>query len=360
MANIISNQKLYKRWTFDGSALPPGWSQASLGTGQTVTVANNTLVITGGTTADAETVLLCNEPVRPRCRARFIFRSSTATMTNSNLFLELVNIAGTSFAQLRLGNGSSTCTANSSFRGLANAGKSVGTIPTVTNNIVGEVRLDLDRAIFSLVAADAVTVQTAVTVYDQNVPDDLEDLYLRIRVLNGSTAPAAITYTISAVGVSDLSQIAVEIVPSQGMASPASAVPVQLTGVGTATATTTLPISGTITLPTPTAYALNSAASTNAAAVKTSAGTAYNLEVSNEGASAAFVKLYNKASAPTVGTDVPIMTKGIPASSQLSCDFGAIGYRFSLGIGLAITRNMVQSDTTAVGANEVKVALSYV
>ena len=73
-----------------------------------------------------------------------------------------------------------------------------------------------------------------------------------------------------------------------------------------------------------------------------------------------YVKLYNKASAPTVGTDVPVLTIPVPAGGPVNLPFGATGHRFATGIALAITANAADSDTTAVGASEVKVATAYI
>jgi hypothetical protein len=111
---------------------------------------------------------------------------------------------------------------------------------------------------------------------------------------------------------------------------------------------------------TPTPSNINSAASTNATSVKASAGTLFGISCSNSGAAAAFVKLYNKASSPTVGTDVPVITIPIAASGIVSVNLGTLGHRFATGIALAITNLVADSDTTAVAANQVKVALDYV
>lgn len=129
--------------------------------------------------------------------------------------------------------------------------------------------------------------------------------------------------------------------------------------------TGTQPVSGTVTanqgtLVTPTASNINSAATTNAASVKASAGTVYSITVSNTAASPRYVKLYNKASAPTVGTDVPVLTIPVPAGGVVNVPFGTTGHRLATGIALAITANAADSDTTAVGASEVKVATAYI
>jgi hypothetical protein len=129
--------------------------------------------------------------------------------------------------------------------------------------------------------------------------------------------------------------------------------------------TGTQPVSGTVTanqgtLATPTASNINSAASTNAAFIKNSAGTVYNVFASNTNAAVRFVKFYNKASAPTVGTDVPVITIPIQPNAAVHADMGTLGHRFSTGIAIAITAGAADSDTGAVAANEIKVLTSYV
>ena len=105
---------------------------------------------------------------------------------------------------------------------------------------------------------------------------------------------------------------------------------------------------------------INSAATTNATSVKASAGTVFNVLCSNTGAAAAYVKFYNKATAPTVGTDVPVITITVPASGTVLLPTSLVGIRFTTGIGLAITNLAADSDTTAVAANQVKVLTSYI
>lgn len=140
-----------------------------------------------------------------------------------------------------------------------------------------------------------------------------------------------------------------------------------------AQATATQPVSGTVTATVTagtvnpvvpaTPYFLNSAATTNGALIITGTSGLQAFYATNEGASVAYVKLYNKATAPTVGTDVPEMIIPVPAAlaglpGVAEIPIGFSGFRFALGLGIAITRNAVFSDTTAIGAGEVKVKLS--
>jgi hypothetical protein len=110
----------------------------------------------------------------------------------------------------------------------------------------------------------------------------------------------------------------------------------------------------------PSSSDINSAATTNATSIKASAGTVFSVTASNTGAAAAFVKLYNLATAPTVGTSVPVLTISVPASGTVTVNYGTFGKRYTTGIALAITNLAADTDTTAVAAAQVKVQTSYV
>ncbi len=100
-----------------------------------------------------------------------------------------------------------------------------------------------------------------------------------------------------------------------------------------------------------TTYNLVSAATTNSAIVKSTAGNLCELTIFNPTASTVFVKLYNKATAPTVGTDVPVMTIPVVAGALWSSSgFGTVGKRFATGIGIATTAAAPSTDVAVIGA----------
>jgi len=128
--------------------------------------------------------------------------------------------------------------------------------------------------------------------------------------------------------------------------------------------TGTQPVSGSVTLipPTPTPLNFISAATTNLTAVKASAGTLYSINAVNLSASPRYLKLYNKASAPVVATDVPVMTIELPANLKTPTllNFGAYGHRFAIGIALALTGAASDTDATITAVGEVKMLLDYI
>lgn len=106
---------------------------------------------------------------------------------------------------------------------------------------------------------------------------------------------------------------------------------------------------------------LISAASTNATSVKASAGELGLIYAVNLNAAVRYLKLYNKASAPTVGTDTPVATLPIPASTTGAGFSLPIpeGLAFSTGIAYAVTTGYADADTGAVAAGEIFLLLGY-
>lgn len=97
---------------------------------------------------------------------------------------------------------------------------------------------------------------------------------------------------------------------------------------------------------------LSSAATTNAVSVKVTAGDVHKITGNNTVASKRYLKLYNKASAPTVGTDTPVLTFVLAASAPF--DINLSGHYFSTGIAYAITGAAADADATAIGAGDIE------
>lgn len=90
-----------------------------------------------------------------------------------------------------------------------------------------------------------------------------------------------------------------------------------------------------------------STASTNLSAPITAATNLFELTVSNPTATAAFIKIYNKASAPTLASDIPVLTISAPAGSFNQISFGTTGKRLTSGLAIAITGAAAATDATA-------------
>jgi hypothetical protein len=107
-------------------------------------------------------------------------------------------------------------------------------------------------------------------------------------------------------------------------------------------------------------FTLVSAAGTNATSVKASAGTIGTCVLTNTTASLKFVKVFNKASSPTMGTDTPVIQYPISANSTLDVSSAFAGLRLSTGIALATTGGSALLDNTSVAAGDVLVNMTYV
>jgi hypothetical protein len=98
---------------------------------------------------------------------------------------------------------------------------------------------------------------------------------------------------------------------------------------------------------------LSAAATTNSTLVKGSAGRVFKIRGYNAKAAVAYLKLYNKATAPTVGTDTPVVTIPLKASDMFDIDFAGLGLGFATGIGFGLTGAVADADTTALVAADV-------
>lgn len=185
------------------------------------------------------------------------------------------------------------------------------------------------------------------------------------------TAGAASADVLTVQGVASMTALKVD---GSAVTQPVSGTVTANAGTGTfATSLSTLPalvtgsaLVGRVNVEPQTANGLTpsvtiSAASTNATSVKASAGQLYSIFCSNTNAAVRFLKLYNKASAPTVGTDTPVLVFAIPGNTagagfSWSSDMGVA---FGTGLAFALTTGVAHSDTAAVAANEIVVNLGY-
>lgn len=96
---------------------------------------------------------------------------------------------------------------------------------------------------------------------------------------------------------------------------------------------------------------LSAGATDNATIVKASAGKLYRITGQNKRASSIFIKLYNKATAPTSG-DTPVITEEVLASSRFVLDWSNLGRYFSTGIGMRVTAAAADADATLLTAGD--------
>lgn len=100
------------------------------------------------------------------------------------------------------------------------------------------------------------------------------------------------------------------------------------------------------------------AASTNATSLKASAGQVYSFCLNSNAAYPVYLKLYNKASAPTVGTDTPVSVLEAQAGVPI-CKQTEEGFAFATGIAWAATKGITDADATAVLVSDGTVEIAY-
>lgn len=97
----------------------------------------------------------------------------------------------------------------------------------------------------------------------------------------------------------------------------------------------------------------SSAASNNAAFIKAAQGQVYYIVAYNSNAAVRFLKLFNKATVPTPGVDIPVISLPIPPNGGIAIEVGLGTNLFPAGIAFALTAGAADSDNTAVGAADI-------
>lgn len=89
-----------------------------------------------------------------------------------------------------------------------------------------------------------------------------------------------------------------------------------------------------------------SAATTNSTNIKATGGNLYSINALNTNAAIAYLKFYDKATAPTCNSDAVVATFALPQNIRLSTTFDK-GVVFAAGIGLCITAGQADNDNAA-------------
>ena len=189
------------------------------------------------------------------------------------------------------------------------------------------------------------TVQPGNTANTTSWKVQLYDGTTNLPILAGSSGAPAASAPALAVSVRDAN--------ANGQTTMSASAPVAIASDQTITNKAVTQSSGT------TDSRVNAAATTNATSLKASAGNIFSIDVYNEAAYDVFLKLYDKASAPTVGTDTPVWTIPIGTKTGFSRDFPR-GRHFSTGIAYAITKLQADTDTTAVAANDLTGTIGWI
>jgi hypothetical protein len=122
------------------------------------------------------------------------------------------------------------------------------------------------------------------------------------------------------------------------------------TGAAPVSAANPVPVTMSVSTTSSASRVLSAAASTNSTVAKASPGFLYRVVGYNAAATVRYLKIYNKATAPTVGTDTPILTIALKPLDAFNIE---VNVYFSTGIGYALTLLSADADTSALTAADV-------
>lgn len=366
MLRVKSVQSKF-RDSFGGAVLDTDKWTSSVGAGGTMTVSAGSLLMGSGNTANSQSWAMTKAIFTVPFRVGFDLALSQR-IANQSFYVEAVSVdpnTGEPDGKHSCGFLFDGTTATTAKYEVQNSGQprlsASATFPTTAGGVsVFEIEPFADECWFHGGVLDSTAGRSNSYRRHQSIPDPNAVYKLRLRWLNGGTAPASsTTATLRYLAVQDYAELTAEITAGRGNSVAGQALAASIVNTPSVT------ISGTpavvATPATPTTLSVNAAATTNATLVKNAAGVLYGLALSNSGAAACTVKLYNKATAPVPGTDIPVLSVVMPAESVQALNLGAVGLRFATGIGMAITLNATDADTTALGATPlVKANLTYI
>ena len=374
---FTASQKKF-RDSFVGSSLNSTKWDSVTGTGGTITVSGGTLTLGSGTTIASETSVTTKDIFTVPFKIG-IGITLSQRIANQTFFIEAISVdpvTGTPDGQHTYGIFFDATTATQGRYRVQNSGatpldSSAVTFPTTASGSMYEIEANVDEAWFHGGTLDATTGRINSYRRHQQIPDPNAVFKIRLRWLNGGSAPASNTNAVvQYLTVYDHTEIPVEIAGSRGMSVAAQASAVQITN-------TAVPVSGTITANIGTgalaagtnligdvglqvrttgtggvtAHHFVAAGSTNQANIKASTGRVYGWCLANTTASWRYLKFHNTAGTPTAGAGV-VLTVGIPPNGIAQL-FLPQGINFATGIARTCVTGAADTDATAVTANDV-------
>lgn len=228
------------------------------------------------------------------------------------------------------------------------------------NNVAGTVSLPTGASTSALQTTGNTSLATIATGVQTNAAIASTTSGQTGGLIMGAVTTAAPSYTTAqtnpiSLDLSGNVRVNVTNANANGQAVMASSAPVVIASNQTAVPTT----SATSTSGGATTSRLIAANSTNATSLKASAGTLYGVQCFNNSATIGYLKFYNKASSPTVGTDATVKVIMIPASSGAAIPFPDQGVAFATGIAYAVTGGIADADTTSVAASAFIINIDY-
>lgn len=359
MATSILSKLSKYRDDFNGASLDTSkWTITAQGAGQTVGLnGTGALAITTGTTANETATVVSKFSCKQGLELVFQLTLSQR-IANQTFYVGITDSSGNNLAYWQFDGTSATqAKYNSVSGGNGTVSSAVTTQSTAASTILRNIIINPSIVRFGDWAINLQTPPTNVYARNDHIPDIENGYYVYVSVVNDSSPPATdTTLTIGYILLQELNETKVNVI--RGECSNSAGALTVVNAAGTALIGDFSPGVRTTSTNAETPYKVISAASTNATVVKASAGRLYGYELGNTSAADVFIHFYNKATAPTVGTDVPIFTLFVPADGRIEKEFGA-GYYFSAGISYSITTGSADTDAGAVGLGDLVGVLSY-
>lgn len=327
-------------------------------TGSGVSVSSGTLILASGTTINEERFVLSKETFRVPMKLA-VGMSLSQRIANQSFFIELVSVNPTTGVVDNLNQAAwvfeGTTATQAIYRVRANGNTALSsnaiTITTTASTMITEIEIFADETWFHSGAVDGGAGRAASNRRQVSTPDPNAVYKIRLRWLNGASAPASSTNaTVSYISCVENNKINTEMTLARGTSVVGQGIPIRVmpaVDIG----------SWAVTSGTSSGYL--STATTNATNVKNSSGNLFIIYAVNYSASVRYLKLHNTSSTPTPGSAV-VETYVLPATSSQVFSFPPIGARWTTGISFTITGAIAESDTTAIGAGDVRLRFTYI
>lgn len=246
MLKVKSVQKKF-RDSFGGAALDASKWDSSLGTGTALTVSGGVLTLGSGTTAQAEVSVTSKEIFSVPFRVSVGFTLSQR-IANQTFLVEAISVNpvtgipdGLHTAALLF---DGTTSANGKYRvqnsGLTPLDSAASTLPTTASGSLYEIEPFADECWFHGSTLDSTNGRANSYRRHQQIPDPNAFYKIRLRWLNGGTAPASNTNAaVQFVACQDYAELTAEITAGRGQSVAGQGVGVNVIG--------TAPVSGTVT-----------------------------------------------------------------------------------------------------------------
>jgi len=299
--NVTSVQRKF-RDSFPGTSLDSDKWVSGVGSGGSITLSGGVLTLGSGVQASSETFILSREVFSIPFRLS-IGLTLSQRIANQEFYVELVSVDETTgevdgkHSAALLFDGTSVTLGKYSVQnsGLTPLVSATSTLPTTASGGLYEIEPFADECWFHGGTLDATSGRAYSYRRHQQIPDPNALYKIRLRWKNGAIAPASNTNAaIQFVAVQDYAELTAEITAGRGQSAAGQGIATTVVG--------TVAISGGVSINPSTstsggAYSslskLISTASTNAAAVKTSAANVGMLCAFNSSASLRYLKVYN-------------------------------------------------------------------